>query len=350
MEIEPPKPTWLQAAATGKVEVMREMLEQQPDLILQTEDSWTALHHAANHGHSDVVAFLLSKEPKLLHMEAPGQWTAIVLAAAAGHTHVVEQIVAIEPVIMETDEAWYLFYWGLRRAYETLVERLLILKPSLIEQTAKTTDGATPLHVVARNGHLALTQRVLTLNPKLIDSVDNQGWTPLHCAVRERREPVVEFLLAQKPELIERRTTAGDTMLHLAITGYNRKEFVDMLWRKNFDALRVANVNAATPFHVALSLRHAVELFQWSLSFEEITQALSQTTSAKASEYTARVKEIVEQESEDLWDLMHRDVVPVFEYLGIVPQQRGKKRRSDRRERNNKTKRRNETSESESDY
>ena len=71
------------------------------------------------------------------------------------------------------------------------------------------------------------------------------------------------------------------------------------------------------PFYHAVATRHdsAIELLQWSLTFDEVVSAYDK---CKQESYVHRLKPLMEMQCEELARELIRDVVAVvFNYLGL---------------------------------
>ena len=79
---------------------------------------------------------------------------------------------------------------------------------------SKDTNGATPLHLVAKNGNLAMTID-LTKADAGLDSKDKEGTTALHLAA-ERGNPRVLAVLIKAGAYLNPKDTSGATSLLLA--------------------------------------------------------------------------------------------------------------------------------------
>ena len=113
---------------------------------------------------------------------------------------------------------------------------------------------------------------------------------------------------------------AGNTILHGVSRSeqFRRKcrpEFIAKLWRLNPAALRALNTDKETPFHIVVSSENDAlfDLFQWSLSLDEIVSACE----AHWMSYE-RLRPVMEVQCETLLTLLNQDVLgTVFEYLGF---------------------------------
>ena len=146
----------------------------------------TAIHHAAAHGHKNVIAVLPDSDWTCGHQVI----TALHLGAAYGHPDAVET---------------------------------LLSKGARIE----TTDlgGMTALHYASCNGHSAVVQVLLNKGCRLEPRAD-EGLTALHMAAYAARAEVIKLLIAYDAA-IDSKTSAsrakldtwlplGSTPLHLA--------------------------------------------------------------------------------------------------------------------------------------
>ncbi|XP_024924989.2 ankyrin repeat-containing protein BDA1-like [Ziziphus jujuba] len=95
----------------------------------------------------------------------------------------------------------------------TLVER----DPLILDKLSLTSLTETPLHISALLGHLAFTQILLTLRPKLATELDIFKRTPLHLAAAKGYKEIVQELLRVNHHLCNLRDQDGRAPLHYAV-------------------------------------------------------------------------------------------------------------------------------------
>lgn len=268
---------WHNAVRTGDDKMMAKLLAQSPCLIFAVESKGcTALYHAAEQGHERVVALLLAPSPiftdtvsTLINTVDAIGWTPLHCAAENGH--------------------------------ETVVAQLLAASPGAIH--AGDQRQMTALHFAVDRGHDRVVARLLEASPDSIDAVDDSYWTALHYAVNHDRVAIAEMLLSRRPELALAISNHGSTPLHLAAFSSRSREMLRLLTScvnalpssspsssyspacsttsDNLlaDALRHQDWSGRTPFELAVAIGNevAIEVLQWSLSFDELVTAFSQS-------------------------------------------------------------------------
>mgnify|MGYP000364283700 CR=1 FL=1 len=79
----------LDAAKSGRNDVVKALLEKKVDIESKDGDGWTPLHFAACQGHDDVVQTLLENQADV-NAKADYGSTPLYFAAQNGHTPVVK--------------------------------------------------------------------------------------------------------------------------------------------------------------------------------------------------------------------------------------------------------------------
>jgi ankyrin repeat protein len=133
-----------------------------------------------------------------------------------------------------------------------------------------TAKGITPLHIAARDPHLALfgrsqrpnvwisTVELLLDKGARVDAADSEGFTPLHYAACSGSLDTVRFLLERDP-FVDRTNKYGRTPLHMAATN-GHLSIVKLLLNHQASVL-VVDCEGDTPLDDALKGEH-VQVFK----------------------------------------------------------------------------------------
>jgi len=112
---------------------------------------------------------------------------------------------------------------------------------------AKDNHGNTPLHWAAANGHKDVAELLLA-NNAAVNAKGNGGATPLHAAVFKGYKDVVQLLLASKAD-VNAKADDGTTPLLSAVMGH-KEDVVELLLANNAE-VNARNNNGATPLYIA---------------------------------------------------------------------------------------------------
>ncbi|KAG8307575.1 hypothetical protein J6590_018452 [Homalodisca vitripennis] len=186
------------AARNNRLSVVNFLLDslEHVDVDLVDMDRQTALHHAAQAGHKDVVARIVQAGANTKVVNRQGR-TALHLASEKGHVDVVEFLLRHEAQMETRDE-----------------------------------DGNSPLHLAVENKHLMVTQ--LLLESGTPPDIDNhKGMTALHIASSLGCRGIIDTLLQYGSD-VDKQSKNGCTPLHLASEA-NDCETVELLISKGAD-------------------------------------------------------------------------------------------------------------------
>lgn len=125
------------------------------------------------------------------------------------------------------------------------VKELLSKYPHDLE--SRDSDGFTPLHEAAYNGHPAVAE-CLVVSGADEKARSNTGWTPLHMAARQGYADIVSLLLEHGAEVNDRDNKWGTTPLHEACVRGN-KDVVNLLIDNGAD-VNATDSEGTVPLHI----------------------------------------------------------------------------------------------------
>jgi ankyrin repeat protein len=128
-----------------------------------------------------------------------------------------------------------------------IVSRLIALGANV--NFARTSDGATALHVAINNGHYAMTNMLLRAGAD-VKAADSSGFTAAHFAVALGDNQLVRHLIKAGAN-VNSVTSSGDSLLHFAAAATKINTIVCRLVRagSNIDSV---NSRQQTPCHIAV--------------------------------------------------------------------------------------------------
>ncbi|XP_071710055.1 ankyrin repeat-containing protein At5g02620-like [Rutidosis leptorrhynchoides] len=172
------------AAKQGDLEVLKVLMEAQPELSMTFDQTnTTALHTASEQGHIEVVKFLLEKNSTMATIAKSNLKTALHSCARKGHLEVMKALLEKVPEIA----------------------------------TRADKKGQTALHMAAKGQNVDIINELIAADDSLLNMVDKKENTALHIATRKGRKEIVLALLSHN-ELINKQAInkSGETALDTA--------------------------------------------------------------------------------------------------------------------------------------
>lgn len=173
----------LTAAANGRENVVKFLLDLGTSVNVECPLGWTPLHLAAKGGHVNLIRLLLQRgaNPRAksnLHEDPPGtprHLTPLMLAAQSGNT---------------------------------LIAKLILEAGGKSTINDKEKNGACALIHSAINGNLELI-KLLVENGADVDAKDHNGWTAMKWAIEQGHSDVIQFLRSKSSPSENNRSSEG---------------------------------------------------------------------------------------------------------------------------------------------
>jgi ankyrin repeat protein len=216
------------AAKTGKVDRVRELIRQDPQVVNKLKKGRIPLHYAAFYGRSDTVELLLAHgaEASVNQKTKDGLTPLHCAAIKKGKLEVVKILLgAGAHVNIQSKDGLTPLHYAAFRNYLEVVRILLDHSANVTQQDC---SGCTPLHYAAWNGHSDNdTVAELLAAGADVNQQDNDGCTPLHAAVYNGNPEIVRMLLGARADqsIVDKK---GEYPLSLAV-GRGKHEIAEIL-------------------------------------------------------------------------------------------------------------------------
>ncbi len=211
----------LEAANSGNVKVVRELIKADPKLIeAKLRYGETVLHFAARN-KSDAVLKLLIKAGVDLSVKSEDGDTALRYAICNKNPNLFKLLIDAD---VDGNLAKETLLEAASNREISVLERLIKLDPKLA--TAQSEDGSTALHLMMKRGNLNEIAPLIKMSDLTIKSKD--GSTPIHSAAYYGKVDVVKALLGADSKLAIAKSKDGSTAIHIAAR-HAHKDVVELL-------------------------------------------------------------------------------------------------------------------------
>nr|QDQ16921.1 trpn [Danaus plexippus] len=259
------------AAIQGSVKVIEELMKFDRTGVISARNKLnesTPLQLAAEGGHADVVRVLVRAGASCTEENKAGL-TAVHLAAEHGHTNSEAPTgVSLVP-ILGAESGLTPLHLAAYNGNENVV-RLLLNSAGVQVDAATNENGYNPLHLACFGGHMSIVGLLLSRSAELLQSTDRHGKTGLHIASTHGHYQMVEVLLGQGAE-INATDKNGWTPLHCAAKA-GHLNVVKLLCESGASPKSETNLNYA-PIWFAASENHN-DVLEYLLHKEHDTQSL----------------------------------------------------------------------------
>ncbi|KAM3236401.1 hypothetical protein P3L10_016438 [Capsicum annuum] len=264
--------------------------------MLSKQENETALHIAANEGHTEVVLVLLAclrdhnTKEKLTWMTDAGGDTALHKVVRSQHLDVVKLLVKEDsefefppnhaqetPLYLAAESGFHDSLINILESYEKptyaagpsnraplhaaviqehrgledVVSDMLGWKKSLVYlPSGSENDWTTAIHIAASEGYVYMINKLLNQCPDCWDMLNSNDQNALHVAVFDNQDNIVHFLLNSDKCNCLVDDSDGNTPLHLLAASGNRlPELINYPRAKKMSF----NKENQTPLNIALS-------------------------------------------------------------------------------------------------
>ncbi|XP_049624351.1 caskin-1 isoform X2 [Suncus etruscus] len=243
------------------------------NINFQDPDGFSALHHAALNGNTELIALLLEAQAAVDIKDNKGM-RPLHYAAWQGRKEPMKLVLkAGSAVNVPSDEGHIPLHLAAQHGHYDVSEMLLQHQsnPCMVDNS-----GKTPLDLACEFGRVGVVQLLLSSNmcaallePRPGDTTDPNGTSPLHLAAKNGHIDIIRLLLQAGID-INRQTKAGTALHEAALCG--KTEVVRLLLDSGINA-HVRNTYSQT----ALDIVHQ---FTTSQASKEIKQLLREASAA----------------------------------------------------------------------
>ncbi|TYJ11146.1 hypothetical protein E1A91_A11G255000v1 [Gossypium mustelinum] len=264
------------AITQRRPDIVRLLLEFEPDVEFRCQSDSTPLGAAASCGEELIVELLLAHNASTERCES-SRWGPVHLAADGGHVEVLRLLLLkganIDSLTNDGNSALHL---AVKAGRKDCVRLLLAngSKPDRAYKDNRNKAGKAAYDVAAEHGHTCLfdalklgdslclaarkgearTIQRLIKNSAAINGMDQHGWTALHRAAFKGRTDAVRMLIDKGID-IDSKDEDGYTALHCAVES-GHAEGVELLVKKGADVEARTN-KGVTALQIADSLQYA---------------------------------------------------------------------------------------------
>ena len=241
------------AAGSGHTETVRYLVGlNKVDVNHKDTDGYTALLHAAEEGHPDVVEVLIDAGADIEVKDKHGL-SPLLVASEFGHLPIVKTLVRAGAGVCVADNRADTCLSLAAHYGHTKTVRALLCMPEVDVNQSNNRSGSSLHHAVLQK-HSDVSKLLIDAGAD-IDAKDDRGSTPLHCACEEPELEIVQMLLAAGADVCavdDKRVSC----LNVAAK-YGRTQIVRYLVGVKGVDVNQSNTQGFTPLHRAVAHKHS---------------------------------------------------------------------------------------------
>ena len=237
----------LTAAEQGNLDVVKELLQENPRLVTAADDGgYSLLHKAAYNGHLDIVEYLISQGVNIDAASASGS-TPLHGAAFYGHIETVRLLLDRGAGLDVANAGGYTPLLSASAGDHSDIVRLLVEKGADIN--ARPAGGRTPLHQAVWNADADLTRFLLDKGAEA--DVETETGISLPFFATAFRDREFGLMLADKASDFAEKNALGLSMLHYsAARGFSDR--VQMLLERGVEVSARDSLGRTPLFYASL--------------------------------------------------------------------------------------------------
>ena len=247
----------LQLCTGGNLPTLKDLITKQGLNPNEVKDpsGLTLLHLACQHGHLDIVQYLINDQNFNPETTTPNGRTPLHIACNSGHLHIIKCLITdhkCNPHCTDSDG-----YTPLHAASESCnieTVKYLITKQGCDPHVLDGIDN-TPLHYAGESGYLGIVQELITNFNCDPQKSNSRGSIPLHFACRAGQTAVARYLIDEHQCSPNCTNVFGNTPLPLACLS-GCLPLVKYLIEEHVCNSQIVNINGLTPLYGACLKGH----------------------------------------------------------------------------------------------
>jgi len=180
------------AAEKGKLQIVKQLIENNADITALTYDNYTALHRAVLATKLKTTKYLVENGADVNTIGDPKRRSVLIDAVVSGDLNIFNIILEFGADVTTADKEGYTALHKAVLNNQLEKTRLLIGKGANINCRGGP-NGETPIHIAAKMGKIIV--KLLFENGADLNSRGNDGNTPLHTAVLHGKVMIVQYLV-----------------------------------------------------------------------------------------------------------------------------------------------------------
>ena len=249
------------AAEYGHTVIVEILVEKfRANVHMRTKDGSTLMHLAAEHGYADtVLAFIKRGVP--LHMPNKSGTLCLHAAAANGHVKVVKTLIKKgSPVDVRTKDGYTALHLAVLNGQPEIIQVLLGFGAKVDLRGGLAREA--PLHIAARMPEGLQCAEMLLKSGAVVNNQSEETWeTPLHVSARYGFLELLKMLLEEGADPMH-LSKSGESALHIAVRHCHfeiAKAVINFVnsnstGRDATNLVNLANNEGETCFHLAAEL------------------------------------------------------------------------------------------------